>query len=114
MSWGHYCAERFRLDAADLTAIRSAAPGETVRGALRTAAVAKAAQPLAKHGGAREQGVNNTLQRGSTNAEYLAARLKRDHPEIASDLEQGKFRSVRAAACTTFHSRNPIAGTAMR
>ncbi len=31
-------------------------------------------------------------------AEYLAARIKRDHPEIASRLAQGEFKSVRAAA----------------
>jgi hypothetical protein len=32
------------------------------------------------------------------NAAYLAARLKRDHPEIAERLANGEFRSIRAAA----------------
>jgi len=104
MSWEFYCAERFRLDGADLAAIRSAKPGESLRSTLRTAAIAKAAQPLAKHGGARaqpdlpdgKQGSNTTLN--GRGADYLAARIKRDHPAIAADMEAGKFRSVRAAA----------------
>jgi hypothetical protein len=52
------------------------------------------------HGGKRDagQGVENTLQRGSTNSTYLTARLKRDAPEIAERLAAGEFRSVRAAA----------------
>ena len=56
---------------------------------------------LGKHGGVRkkgEQGVNHTLVRGSTNRAYLAARLKRDFPEIAKRFAAGEFRSVRAAA----------------
>jgi hypothetical protein len=36
--------------------------------------------------------------RGSTGATYLAARIKRDHPAIASRVEAGEFRSMRAAA----------------
>jgi len=40
---------------------------------------------------------NLTVERG-TSAPYLAARLKRDYPEIAGQLAAGKFRSVRAAA----------------
>jgi hypothetical protein len=31
-------------------------------------------------------------------ATYLAARLKRDHPEIAARVERGEFKSIRAAA----------------
>lgn len=31
-------------------------------------------------------------------AEYIKARLRRDHPEIAEALERGEFRSARAAA----------------
>lgn len=44
------------------------------------------------------QGVANTLIRGSTNATYLAARLKRDHPEIAAAAERGEYPSMRQAA----------------
>ena len=42
--------------------------------------------------------INTKLKRGSTNAEYLTARLKRDAPAIAVRLERGEFKSVRAAA----------------
>ena len=42
--------------------------------------------------------INTKLQRGSTNATYLTSRLKRDAPEIATRLERGEFKSVRAAA----------------
>ena len=59
---------------------------------------------LKSHGGDRrseqaqkDQGVNNTLVRGTTNADYIKARLRRDHPRIADELEQGKHRSARAA-----------------
>lgn len=46
-----------------------------------------------------EPSVNNTkLVRGSTNVEYLTARIKRDAPAIAKRLEDGEFKSVRAAA----------------
>lgn len=58
---------------------------------------------LKSHGGdrrseeaRRDQGNNVTLKRGNE-AAYLKARLQRDHPEIAVELEQGKHRSARAA-----------------
>ena len=57
-------------------------------------------KPAAKHGGARkrgEQGSNRTLKRGET-AEYLAARIKRDRPDIATAVERGEFSSMRSAA----------------
>ena len=41
---------------------------------------------------------NRTLKkRGSESADYIRARLRRDHPEIAEELERGKHRSARAA-----------------
>ena len=36
--------------------------------------------------------------RGSTDPEYLAARIARDHPDIQARISQGEFKSVRAAA----------------
>ena len=43
-----------------------------------------------------DQSDNVTLKRrGSTHAAYLAARLQRDHPEVAAELAAGKFGSVR-------------------
>ena len=60
---------------------------------------------LGSHGGDRrseqakqDQGDQITLKRGTTGADYIKARLRRDHPEIADQLEQGEFRSARAAA----------------
>jgi len=72
------------------------------RGIARpTAAEAiQAAPKLNEHGGDRksdgqkDQGVDNTLIRGSTNATYLAARIKRDHPEIAKRVEAGKRKEA--------------------
>jgi hypothetical protein len=44
---------------------------------------AETAEPLAQHGGSRDQGVVNTLvRRGSSNADYLTARIARDRPDI--------------------------------
>ena len=63
------------------------------------------AAALKTHGGDRrseqakqDQGDQITLKRGTTGADYIKARLRRDHPEIADQLEQGEFRSARAAA----------------
>ncbi len=44
-----------------------------------------------------DQGNDVTLIRGN-HSDYLAARLKRDAPEIAERLANGQFKSVRAAA----------------
>ena len=41
---------------------------------------------------------NKKLSQGSSNTYYLAARLKRDHPEIAARVANGEFKSIRAAA----------------
>jgi hypothetical protein len=66
-------------------------------------------QPLAEHGGDRvEQGYDITLPRG-TSASYLVRRLKRDAPEIAQELAQGKFPSARAAAIAAGIVRVPTA-----
>lgn len=41
--------------------------------------------------------MNHNLVKGTGNAEYIKARLRRDHPEIAEQLERGEHRSARAA-----------------
>lgn len=55
---------------------------------------------LQQQGGDRrckeDQGSNRTLKRGET-ADYIKARLRRDHPEIAEQLEAGEFKSARQA-----------------
>lgn len=69
---------------------------------LSKAEVDKAIE-LKSHGGDRRsgqaqqnQGSDRTLKRG-INADYIKARLRRDHPEIAEELERGEHRSARAA-----------------
>jgi hypothetical protein len=59
---------------------------------------------LKTHGGDRrseeakqDQGSNATLKDPGRGAAYIEARLRRDHPEIAEQLEQGKFKSARQA-----------------
>ncbi len=55
---------------------------------------ASTAGPLAAHGeigNGRSRGVDNTSTRGSTNADYLAARIKRDHPEIHNRMKAGEY-----------------------
>jgi hypothetical protein len=59
------------------------------------------APALAGHGGHRDKIDKNqvdkiNLPKGGTSADYLAARIKRDHPEIAARIDE--FPSVRAAA----------------
>lgn len=60
----------------------------------------KDAPTLAEHGaignGRKDESrgvINTSIQRGSTNADYLAARIKRDHPEIAERMKRGEFKS---------------------
>lgn len=76
----------------------------------------KKAESLVANGGDRTpQSDNIRLNRvgppvskaGGTSAPYLAARLKRDAPEIAKQLEEGRFPSVRAAAKAAGLVRDP-------
>lgn len=60
---------------------------------------------LKKHGGDRrseqakqDQADNISLKHHGTSAQYIRAKLKAHHPEIAEQLERGEFRSARAAA----------------
>lgn len=70
---------------------------------LSKAEVDKAIE-LKSHGGDRrsgqaqqDQGDNIPLKHRSTSADYIKARLRRDYPEIAEELERGEHRSARAA-----------------
>lgn len=49
-------------------------------------------------GNGRVDNVNSTPSEGGNSATYLARRLKRDAPEIAAELADGKYRSTRQAA----------------
>jgi len=49
-----------------------------------------------KKGGRGKRGSDSPpLSKGSTHKDRLAARLKRDHPEIAARVAQGEFKSIR-------------------
>ena len=68
-----------------------------------TAAEALAAAPkLATHGrptkGNENKGNIVTLKARGNSKEFLAARINRDHPEIAERVKAGEFKSIRAAA----------------
>jgi len=60
--------------------------------------VALAAEPLHRNGtNQHSTGVDNIKPtQGGTSASYLAARLKRDFPEIAAAVERGEYASMRA------------------
>ncbi len=75
----------------------------------RIQALADSPATLLPHGGDRrsedtvqeaEQPVVNRLkpEYGSTNANYLTARIARDHPAILQQMQAGEYASVRAAA----------------
>jgi hypothetical protein len=64
----------------------------------------QAAHPaeLARHGevgnGRSRGAVITSTKRGETSAEYLTARIARDHPDILQRMQAGEFKSVAAAA----------------
>ena len=64
----------------------------------------KEIKALQEHGGDRRgegfqvDNVNLKAGQGGNSRDYLLARMKRDHPEIAESLARGEYPSVRAAA----------------
>ncbi len=42
--------------------------------------------------------INRFIEYGSTNADYLTARIARDRPDILDRMKDGEYKSVRAAA----------------
>lgn len=94
LTWERFCEKRLQIAADKLeTEARN-----------RVAEIAENAKPLAGQGGDRQsenfRDYNCNLERMSkgNNADYLTARIARDHPEILEGMKQGKYRSVRAAA----------------
>jgi hypothetical protein len=77
-------------------------PDGSRRVAHVAAEVMARAKPLAAHGEVgkgrgRVDNVNSKTD-GGNSADYLAARIKRDRPDIAERVEAGEFRSIRSAA----------------
>jgi hypothetical protein len=73
---------------------------------LDKAVQAETERRIGKHGGDRKSetaqnqvdNVNLIRRNGGNSADYLAARIKRDRPDLAARVEAGEFRSMRAAA----------------
>lgn len=82
--------------------------GEDVTPDLREARERmRATEPARAHGANRyttadegkdSRGSDRTSRSRGETATYLAARIKRDHPEIAEQVEDGLFKSMRQAA----------------
>lgn len=90
-SIGTLCQKELSLDERAVERIRAAKPGMM----LRTVLEAETAKEL--HEQHDKTLGSNVTQRGGS-AEYLTARIKRDHPGILARMKAGEFRSVRAAA----------------
>jgi len=69
----------------------------------QTIELASTVQPVAAHGGEREQVDKSEIinlppdNQGGTSAAYSLARLKRDHPEVVERVISGEIKSARAA-----------------
>ena len=105
--WGEFCLEAFGRPAEWIEqvveGVRLLHLQDPAR--LHRAVTSGQAITFSSHGGDRrseeaqqDQGNNITLKRRGTDADYIKARLRRDHPEIAEQLERGEYRSARAAA----------------
>jgi hypothetical protein len=68
--------------------------------ATRLAAKMRATPALAENGalGRGRTRFDHVKASGGNSSAYLAARIKRDRPDIAAAVERGEFRSMRAAA----------------
>lgn len=63
-----------------------------------TQAALEFAPPLQPTGRPKKGSQRPPLQKGSNSRDRLAARLKRDHPDIVKRIQAGEFKSIRAAA----------------
>lgn len=81
----------------------------------RKTAQQRAQQPatLFDHGGDRKGGavvqpvVNRSIEYGSTNADYLTARIARDRPDILDRMKSRDYLSVRAASRVSLRAVRP-------
>lgn len=89
-SFDMLCTTQLRLSSDEVSAVLKARKGQSVGAVLR-----KVGRPKAGDG----KGANSTVSRGSTQAAYLAARLRRDHPEAVFDeAVRGSVRQAAIAA----------------
>lgn len=92
------CEQELRLPADQARAVMSARRGQSLGAVIDRAKRTGKAAPL---------GTNQHSKRGSdvvrpsgfgNNADYLTARIARDHPDIHEAMKRGEYASVRAAA----------------
>ena len=87
-----------------LTAIRRGKPDAAAKVIRDAATVMAEAEPLMQHGeigrgrADEDRPSDRRSIKAGENAAYLAARIKRDRPDIAHAVERGEYRSMRAAA----------------
>jgi len=89
-SFDMLCTTQLRLSADEVSAVLKARKGQSVGAVLRKVGRPKAGE---------ENGANSTVSRGSTQSAYLAARLRRDHPDAVFDESvRGSVRQAAIAA----------------
>lgn len=89
-SFDMLCTTQLRLSSDEVSAVLKARKGQSVGAVLR-----KVGRPKAGEGNS----ANSTVSRGSTQAAYLAARLRRDHPDAVFDESvRGSVRQAAIAA----------------
>ena len=86
-SFDMLCTTQLRLSSDEVSAVLKARKGQSVGAVLR-----KVGRPKAGDGNA----ANSRISHGTANTAYLAARLRRDHPE--ADFDESVRGSVRQAA----------------
>jgi hypothetical protein len=89
-SFDMLCTTQLRLSSAEVSAVLKARKGQSIGAVLR------------QHGGKREKGKqdgDSTLKGGKQSPAYLAARLRRDHPDAVFDESvRGSVRQAAIAA----------------
>jgi hypothetical protein len=89
-SFDMLCTTQLRLSSEEVSAVLKARKGQSVGAVLR-----KVGRPKAGDGNA----ANSRISHGTANTAYLAARLRRDHPEAVFDEEvRGSVRQAAIAA----------------
>lgn len=126
-SWERFCREQLGYDAAYFREIGAGVKvleemgrkNPTIGESLTASDRAKNPKTLlSNRGPATEEekanvGVTN-ISRGGTTADYLTARIARDHPAILDRMKAGEFKSVRAAAIEAGIVKVPTALDIMR
>jgi len=101
--WGEFCLEAFGRPAEWIEQVVEGVRVLHLQEPSRLEQPVSAADAieLKAHGRPKKEeegkGSETTFNDPGRGADYIKARLRRDHPEIAEELEQGQHRSARAA-----------------